>query len=143
MKHKSSSRFAAVILQIIAIAVAIFGQQTSERPTPSLEKLQLHVTHLASDKLEGRRTGTEGANRAATYIAKEFSRYGVQRGIGWDTQGMSILEADSPNRYLQKFPYVAGVELGSGNSLSIRYAAGSTLDASVVEDWMPLGFSSS
>src|ERR1051325_9896239 len=103
MKHKSSSRFAAVIILIIAISLAVFGQQTSEQPTPSLEKLQLHITHLASDKLEVWRNGTEGANRAATYIVKETSRYGVQRGIGWDTQGMSILEADSPNRYLQKF----------------------------------------
>ncbi len=139
MKLQSLSRYVNVLALIIALSLAVGAQQ----PTPSLEKLQLHITHLASDKLEGRRTGTEGANRAATYIAKEFSRYGVQRGIGWDTQGMSILEADSPNRYLQKFPYVAGVELGSGNSLSIRYAAGSTLAASVVEDWMPLGFSSS
>src|SRR6266576_5998583 len=130
-----------ISLVVALVLSAVFAQQPAS--APSVERLRTHINYLASDKLEGRRTGSEGANLAAEYIAKEFSRYGLQRSIGYDTQGMSILEADSPNRYLQKFPYVAGVELGSGNSLLIKYAAGSTLTASVVQDWMPLGFSSS
>ncbi|MEP6740988.1 MAG: M20/M25/M40 family metallo-hydrolase [bacterium] len=107
---------------------------------------------MLPDKLEGRRTGSEGANLAAEYIAKEFSRYGLQRSIGYDTQGMSILEADSPNRYLQKFPYVAGVELGKRNELTVKLLANPNsknepLKADVFftprlsEDWLPLGLS--
>jgi hypothetical protein len=137
-------RISGLIFSITFVATA-FAQQ----PTPDVQKLRTHITYLASDKLEGRRTGSEGANLAAEYIAKEFSRYGLQRSIGYDTQGMSILEADSPNRYLQKFPYVAGVELGIGNSLRIvpsrpsgQATASESIDFQVGEDWMPIGFSS-
>ncbi|HKP45364.1 MAG TPA: M20/M25/M40 family metallo-hydrolase [Pyrinomonadaceae bacterium] len=138
MKFKSLSRYPVVLSVVMAVALVALAQQ----PALSVDKLRAHITYLASDKLEGRRTGTEGANLAAEYIAKEFARYGVQRGIGYDTQGMSILEADSPNRYLQKFPYVAGVELGRGNSLSITFGRGPATQLLVGEDWMPLGFSS-
>jgi hypothetical protein len=129
---------------IVSLALAsAFAQQPAPTPViPSVERLRTHINYLASDKLEGRRTGSEGANLAAEYIAKEFSRYGLQRSIGYDTQGMSILEADSPNRYLQKFPYVAGVELGKSNTLSIQIENGAMLNLTVGEDWMPLGLSS-
>ncbi len=109
---------------------------------PDAERLRQHVTYLASDKLDGRRTGSVGANLAADYIAKEFSRYGLRRSIGVDLPGMSILEADSPRRYQQEFPYVAGVELAANNLLSIYavHPAGPA-QTKVGEDWMPLGFS--
>jgi aminopeptidase YwaD len=148
----TNRHFQSVIL-IIALVASAFAQQTSTQVSPSVERLRAHINYLASDKLEGRRTGSEGANLAAEYIAKEFSRYGLQRSIGYDTPGMSILEADSPNRYLQKFPYVAGVELGKSNTLRLSpqvptppndraSAITEPLDFTVGEDWMPLGFSS-
>jgi aminopeptidase YwaD len=142
----------------LLLIVALFGGALAQQPSaptnvPSVERLRAHINYLASDKLEGRRTGSEGANLAAEYIAKEFSRYGLQRSIGWDTPGMSILEADSPNRYLQKFPYVAGVELAKDNSLRLipqvpippngrASAIIEPINFRVGEDWMPLGFSS-
>src|ERR1700687_1747857 len=110
-------------LSAISLSAISFAQQSAEQITPSVERLREHITYLASDKLEGRRTGSAGANLGAEYIAREFARYGLRRSIGVDLPGMSILEADSPNRYLQKFPYVAGVELGKGNILSIQFNA--------------------
>ena len=142
MKIKTLSRQLFITLLLTALSVvAVVGQQTSTQLVPSVERLREHITYLASDKLDGRRTGTEGAKLAAEYIAEEFSRLGLQRSIGWDTQGMSILEANSPNRYLQKFPYVAGVEPGKNNTLSIRINNASS-SLRVGEDWIPLGFSS-
>ncbi|MDQ1639696.1 MAG: hypothetical protein QOF62_3035 [Pyrinomonadaceae bacterium] len=145
--HRKFFNLALIIS--LAVGTAFAQQLTTLENVPSVERLRAHINYLASDKLEGRRTGSEGANLAGAYIAKEFSRYGLQRSIGYDTQGMSVLEADSPNRYLQKFPYVAGVELGSGNALrmiaaqpSEQSAAPEAPDFHVVEDWMPLGFSS-
>jgi aminopeptidase YwaD len=138
---KAFNRLFAYLL-LLSLTVVSLGQRATPQDVPSVERLRTHINYLASDKLEGRRTGSEGANLAAEYIAKEFSRYGLQRSIGYDTPGMSILEADSPNRYLQKFPYLAGVELGATNSLSIRFGRGPATDLRVAEDWMPLGFSS-
>src|SRR5688572_12793934 len=125
-----------------ALAFAAVAQQRVQF-SPSVERLREHVTYLASDKLEGRRTGSLGANLAAEYIAREFARYGLRRSIGRDLPGMSILEADSPNRYLQGFPYVAGVELGKNNSFSFAATEkAAQVQSRVGEDWMPLGFSS-
>jgi aminopeptidase YwaD len=134
---------------IAAISLAVVGQQSSPQLTPSVERLRAHIEYLASDKLEGRRTGSPGANLAAEYIAREFARYGLRRSIGYDTPGMSILEADSPRRYLQYFPFVAGVELGKRNDLQFKLVASpavprqkdTSLTLALEKDWMPLGFS--
>jgi hypothetical protein len=141
MKIKIISRRLFLPVLIAAICLAVYGQQMPTQVSPSAERLRGHITYLASDKLEGRRTGSSGANLAAEYIAREFARYGLRRSIGRDLPGMSHLEADSPKRYMQEFPYVAGVELGKGNKLSFFAADASVTDLPVGEDWMPLGFS--
>lgn len=130
-------------LAIAVLAIGIVAQERTATNVPSVERLRAHIEYLASDKLEGRRTGTAGANLAAEYIAREFSRYGLRRSIGYDTAGMSVLEADSPNRYLQKFPYVSRVELAEHNLLNVNPGkADDMAQFRVGEDWMPLGFSS-
>jgi hypothetical protein len=134
-----TKRLFAYIL-VTAFAIAAVAQQPVQN-NPSAERLREHVTYLASDKLEGRRTGSLGANLAAEYIAREFARYGLRRSVGRDLPGMSILEADSPKRYMQEFPYVTGVELGKVNKLSFFAADASVTELPVGEDWMPLGFS--
>ncbi len=44
-----------------------------------------HVDYLASDQLEGRRTGTPGGQAAGDYIAARFAEYGLQPGGTADT----------------------------------------------------------
>lgn len=139
------------LLIIVSLVTSTLAQQ-SPGSAPSVERLRDHIHYLASDRLSGRKTGSLGANVAAEYIAREFARLGLRRSVGFDTAGMSIREADSPNRYLQKFPYVAGVELGKRNTLTLnppplseRVAATkhlAAIDFRVGEDWMPLGLSS-
>jgi hypothetical protein len=143
MHFKILRRLSAYLLLLTFVSAAVVGQKPFQFDKPSAEKLRTHVTYLASDKLAGRRTGSEGANLAAEYIAKEFSRLGLRRSIGVDLPGMSILEADSPHRYMQEFPYVAGVELGQNNLFAVnsrQVDGNAALKAG--EDWMPLGFSS-
>ncbi|MCU1267384.1 MAG: putative aminopeptidase [Acidobacteria bacterium] len=143
MIRKIFPRLAPYFLLVTALCGAGLAQQSTLNVTPDAERLRQHITYLASDKLEGRRTGSSGANLAAEYVAKEFSRYGLKRSIGIDLPGMSILEADSPHRYLQEFPYVAGVELGENNLFYVNPGRADDIAAMKVgEDWMPLGFSS-
>src|SRR5690554_2623776 len=40
--------------------------------------IKSHVSYLASDELTGRDTGTEGINKAATYLSDEFKSYGLK-----------------------------------------------------------------
>ena len=104
-------KFLILLAALLLTTVAVIAQQ------PSADRLKKDVSYLASDQLDGRRTGTDGANEAARYIASEFSKIGLKAGVP---------------KYLQSFPYVAGVELGKRNRL---------LSLNVGKDWMPLGFS--
>ena len=132
--------FASVF--VAALTIVALAQQPAARNVPSVERLRTHIEYLASEKLEGRRTATSGANLAAEYIAREFSKLGLRRSVGRDLPGMSVLEADSPSRYLQQFPYVADAQLGNNNLLQIKSKTG-VASSKVNDDWMPLGFSSS
>ena len=100
---------------------------TAQQPA----RIQEDVTYLASDKLEGRLTGSKGATEAARYIAAEFSKVGLKPLAGATN--------NSASRYLQQFPYVAGVSLGKKNSLAFEKDS----KLAVGTDWLPLGFSSS
>jgi Zn-dependent M28 family amino/carboxypeptidase len=94
----------------------------------STERIARHVQYLASEKLEGRRTGTAGADQAADYIAKEFRSY--------------KLKPATPSGFLQNFKFVSSVKLGSANSFQIN-AGGKIQSLEVEIDYMPLAFSSS
>ncbi|HEX8688183.1 MAG TPA: hypothetical protein VF654_16845, partial [Pyrinomonadaceae bacterium] len=140
------------LLALALLAQAAFAQTGAKPPVPDVERLRAHVSYLASDKLEGRRTGTPGAEEAARYIAEEFKRLGLAPGASNVTTfqaGQKSVPAVTPG-YFQTFPYVAGVELGGGNALSAtRRVTGEgqgaplAVDFKVGEDWMPLGFGSS
>lgn len=125
MKNPIKNR-SAVIPLLLAVALGAVAQQP--------DRLQQDVKYLASEALEGRRTGTNGATEAARYIAKEFKRLGLKP--------LNAKAAGSQDRYLQSFPYVGKVELGTRNTLVIHGADTEQLSLRVGEDWVPLGFSS-
>src|SRR5436190_22597078 len=101
---------------MIALAFAVaFAQQTSSSQ-PRVDRIRQVIEYLASDALEDRRTGTPGANDAAHYIAGEFSLLGLRPGMQMAGPGRTRGEIRA--RYLQPFPYVAGVTLGKSNALS-------------------------
>jgi aminopeptidase YwaD len=127
---------------ILLLAVATVVAQQPSAGTPSINRLQQIIAYLASDALEGRRTGTPGANDAAHYIAGEFSLLGLRPGMQMAGPGRTRGEVRA--RYLQPFPYVGSVDLGTASKLAVRMNyADQSIDLRVSEDWMPLGFSSS
>src|SRR5438046_10714846 len=123
---------------IIALAfVVALAQQPS---TSSVDRLKQVIGYLASDALEGRRTGTPGANEAANYIAGEFSRLGLRAAV--QPAPPTQTRVESLTRYFQPFPYVSSVELGKNNLFFVNPGrADDTAQFGVGEDWMPLGFS--
>ena len=102
--------------------------RVAEDARVSAERIARHIQFLASDKLQGRRAGTAAADEAASYIAKEFSSYG--------------LKPASPEGFLQPFTFVSGVKLGEQNAFQIK-ESGSAHTYKVGVDYMPLAFSSS
>src|ERR1051325_3639512 len=133
----NSKRLSILLANLLLLAYAVVAQQTALEPGAS--RLQQDISYLASDALDGRRTGTAGANDAARYIAGEFSRAGRSPGIpaaGAEKRRQIMA------RYLQSFPYVSGVRASSNNRLML---SNNSLDAhltfEVGKDWMPLGIS--
>jgi aminopeptidase YwaD len=118
-------------LQPAGAAVIVPPLYSGQNPIDSqvsAERIVNHIQVLASDKLEGRRTGTAAAEKAAEYIARQFRSYDLK----------SAPEAG----FLQSFNFVSGVRLGGGNIFQIK-TAGSSRRLKLTEDFMPLAFSSS
>src|SRR5215204_5947247 len=115
-----------ILLALISLTFSAVAQKPA---TDSLEQnLRRHVEYLASQKLEGRRTGEHGATAAANYVADQFTKFKLKPG--------------NRSTFLQPFPYVAGVTLGTGNALRILPtdpARENRMDIGI--NWMPLGYS--
>lgn len=131
-----TKRITTVLLPILLLSIGVFAQQQTSQLAPDAAKLRQHVSYLASDALDGRRTGTNGATDAAHYVAGEFSRLGLRPAL----HGPAKKPSQAMAQYLQPFPYVAGVKLGANNLLTLGPEHKSLV---VGEEWMPVGFSTS
>jgi hypothetical protein len=49
-----------------------------DEDVPRAQRLESLLSTLAADSMEGRRTGTPGAHRAARFLAAELERYGIE-----------------------------------------------------------------
>jgi aminopeptidase YwaD len=94
-------------LLLLSFVVSVSAQKAD----PTEANLRRHITYLASDALEGRRTGDKGSTLAADYIAKEFAKLKLKPGV----RG-----SNGKRSFMQPFPYVTGVLLArEGNSFSL------------------------
>lgn len=91
-KHLSS----LLILLLFVFSVSAQKAQKTPRPDLTEQNLKKHVSYLASDKLEGRRTGEQGATSAAGYVTNQFAIFKLKAGFK-NEKGKSV--------YLQPFPY--------------------------------------
>ncbi|HMJ09277.1 MAG TPA: M20/M25/M40 family metallo-hydrolase, partial [Pyrinomonadaceae bacterium] len=112
-------------LLLIALAAGAVAQ-TAERATDVERNLRSHIEYLASDKLEGRRTGEPGATLASEYIASEFKK-------------LKLRTANGATTYFQPFPYVTGVAAAStGNEFHLHFVDDGPTNSA---DIRPAGFS--
>lgn len=74
MSHRSLVPLAGILF-----LCAVNGLQAADKvdSAESERRLSESATYLASDDLEGRGVGTEGLNKAADYLAKEFAALGL------------------------------------------------------------------
>ena len=106
--------------------------QAQDASTPTKISIQQQIEFLASDALEGRMTGSEGAKRAAEHIATQFTQLNLK----------PIGDAAS---YFQEFEFTAGRRIiAAENKFQItRQMHGSEqiMEFSVEHDFQPLSFS--
>lgn len=67
-----------IVLLIVACKSSVKEDSKSKVIIISSSELKETVTFLASDELEGRKTGTVGIDKAANFIQKQFQSYGVK-----------------------------------------------------------------
>jgi aminopeptidase YwaD len=107
---------------LILVGSSVTAQKLKKEDKQLQNNLQLHVTFLASDALEGRRTGTPGEQKAAEYIAKTFKEIGIA------PKGTSD--------YLQPFDVAEGRQVNNSTFLFINDHA-----LTLQKDYFPLAIS--
>ena len=109
------------------VSAIIISQPLVHAQSKADKKLQLQlqadISYLASDELEGRRTGTEGERKAAEYIQKRYKDADILPYKG---------------KYLHSFRFTYGKEITSATHLAVNSVA-----LQVNEDAFPLPFSAS
>ncbi|MBN1153304.1 M20/M25/M40 family metallo-hydrolase [candidate division KSB1 bacterium] len=111
-----------VVTSVLILAALVSAGTNSET---TVKNLKAHLEYLASDDLQGRGIGTEGIEKAAHYIADQFTVIGLEAGF-------------ENNNYFQPFEITVGVKVKDQTSLLVnntRYR--------LAEDYTPLGISSS
>jgi aminopeptidase YwaD len=99
------------------------AQKLKKADKAILANLQTHVTYLASDKLEGRRTGTPGEKLAYEYIIQEFTKAG-------------LIPMGDGGSFMQPFEVNEGKQINPSSHLIINGA-----DLKVQKDYFPFVFS--
>ncbi|MEO7924353.1 MAG: M20/M25/M40 family metallo-hydrolase [Chitinophagaceae bacterium] len=66
-----------IILFVSLLAGCKASQKTIKQDTRVMDSLRVHITYLADDKLEGRRTGSPGEELAVQYIITQFKSIGI------------------------------------------------------------------
>ena len=125
-------------LILISLAFSVSAQKAQTNKSGADEQnLRAHVEYLASDKLEGRRTGETGATYAAGYVANLFANYKLKASFNSTANGAT------KGNYLQEFPFVTGVEMADGNTFSVDVSKNDGQKMSFVEEtaFKPVGFS--
>ena len=102
-RHKFVFRFRNIV--VLFFVLVLPAQLISTIRGAQKSRTTSHVEMLASDRFEGRLTGTPGAQRAASYIVRELEKLGAQSLPGHST-------------FKLPFEFAASVSDG-GSSLSI------------------------
>ncbi|MGZ3949840.1 MAG: M28 family peptidase [Flavisolibacter sp.] len=80
-------------LFLLFSAMLAQGQKLKKEDKQLVSNLQHHIQFLADDKLEGRRTGTQGEAAAANYISDQFKKIGlVPKGTNGYLQPFDVNE---------------------------------------------------
>lgn len=112
-------------LALVLLPYLLFAQNLSKQDKKAARRIQADVTFLASDRLEGRRTGTEGEALAYEFLSSRF------RTLGLEAKG------SENGSYLQPFNIFEGKEIKPSTLFHIdevQLIAG--------KDFFPLAFSS-
>lgn len=114
----------SVFLVLILVSQFAIGQRLSKSDKAVIENLKKEISYLASDELQGRRTGTPGEKMAYEYLSAQFEKTG-------------LLPKGDSNSFIQSFEINEGKQILPSSHLTIdeeSFEAG--------KDFFPFIFSS-
>lgn len=111
------------ILFIGCIGGSVFGQTLTKKEKKSMTRIQKHVSYLASDRLEGRATGSPGELLSAEYVAAQFKKNGLK-------------SLSNDNSYFQNFDIVTLRMAKDSCMLMVN-----TIPYFIFKDFYPLSYS--
>lgn len=115
-----------IIALVFLLPAVMFSQKNYKNPEIASKDIFDHIKYLASDKLEGRYTGSKGEKLAYEYIEKQFKSYGLKPAFG--------------KSYIQPFKFIEKVELTKDNSLTLT-SAGKSKSLILKTDFITAPFS--
>lgn len=93
-----------ILLPLLFVVSVATAQKINKADNIILSNLHQHIEYLASDKLEGRRTGTEGEKLAMEYISGQFKTMGlISKGNAEYYQAFEVNEGKQINPATQFF----------------------------------------
>ena len=112
-----------MLLRALVLVLVVVAPVAAAPPAPQAAWLLDQVKTLAAPEMEGRASGSPGAERAARHLAAEFQRLGLRPGGDGGT-------------WLQAFTVATGTRLGDVNALSLLAPAARAL--ALGRDFAPL-----
>jgi len=126
---KQTANMKKILLVLVVFPLLTFAQTKKQRKAQekadkiTFTNIQSHIQYLADDKLQGRRTGTEGELLAMKYIADQFAKNGLQ--------------PKGTNGFIQEFTINEGKQFDeTNNTLSVN-----DNKLELKKDFFPLPFS--
>jgi acetylornithine deacetylase/succinyl-diaminopimelate desuccinylase-like protein len=127
--NQTSARCGLVLPLLLVISSLLWGEEKPAELSPSAQRMLEDVKTLASDEWEGRGIGTQGLQKAASYIADEFRKAGLNvTSAGGDPY--------------QEFEITDRARLGSPNLLTLHGPDGKTIDLKYDQDFRTCSFGS-
>lgn len=116
------SKKSVLFLLFLFVGASVYSQKLKKQEKQIVTHLENTISYLASDPLQGRRTGTYGEQLAYEYLSRVFDSIGLK-------------PMGDNGTYLQEFPVEEGRKILKGTALSIN---GDKIDST---DFFPLTFS--
>src|SRR4029078_11680418 len=111
-----------IVFYLLLLSQLAFAQKLKKRDKIIIDNLQSEIGFLASDQLEGRRTGTKGEKLAYEYLSDQFKKIG-------------LAPKGDRNSFVQAFEVDEGKQILTSTFLAIN-----TNDLVVEKDFFPFVF---
>jgi hypothetical protein len=113
-------RTVVIFLLVVCVSIRLWTQEVEQQIEP--RDVSTYIRFLASDELQGRKTGEQSNWVAARYIAEQFRYLGVKIPEGTDTEYFQVIPFANVSPPSEALLTVGGKSLDLADRLMVRKA---------------------